>query len=69
MTYEELLHIMHHIFLCLAGGYWYSMESEQNRFPTFLVAVHLNQFKNEAMLLISNIVFKFGGLIKFQLAT
>ncbi len=44
MIIQELQHNLHHIFLCLAGGYWYSMENGAYPFPTVLAVVHLKKF-------------------------
>jgi hypothetical protein len=41
MINQELLLLLHHIFLCLAPGYWYSLEEEDECFPTCLATARL----------------------------
>jgi hypothetical protein len=49
--------------LCLAPGYWYSLEDEDDLFTAVLATARLNQFKYETLLLSSKIPL---GLVKLD---
>jgi len=68
MINQELLLLLHHIFLCLAPGYWYSLEEEDDCFPTSLATARLNQFQYETILLSSTILYRFGNSVRFSQA-
>jgi hypothetical protein len=55
MIDQEIILLLHHIFLCLAPGYWYSMEDEDDCFPMVLATARLNEFQYETILLSSTI--------------
>jgi hypothetical protein len=66
MINQELLLLLHHIFLCLAQGYWYSLEEQDECFPTCLATARLNQFQYETILLSSTILYRFGNSVRFS---
>ena len=68
MINQELLLLLHHIFLCLAPGYWYSLEEEDDCFPTSLATARLNRFQYETILLSSTILYRFGNSVRFSQA-
>jgi hypothetical protein len=54
--------------LCLAPGYWYSLEDEDDCFSKVLASARLNQFQYETILLSSTILYKFGNSVRFSQA-
>jgi hypothetical protein len=68
MIDQEIILLLHHIFLCLAPSYWYSMEDEDDCFPMVLATAILNQFQYETILLSSTILCRFGNSVRFSQA-
>jgi hypothetical protein len=66
MINQELLLLLHHIFFCLAPGYWYSLEDEDECIPTSLATARLNQFQIRKSFLKSVITKILSGIINRQ---